>query len=394
MTGCPHQAQLTAFEPADFYAELRAHGAVYEVDHEPPFYVLSHFGDVQGALKDPGRWTSRDGPGVFFQPGGVLAGADDPDHARHRRILREAFLPSAITRIEPELRAIATSLLDGFVDRGEGDFVDLFAFPFPALVIGELLGIPPEDRDRFRRWSEDIVAALTGGDLDVYRTATIAVGDYLDARVAEREATWDPADPPADVLSRLLAAREAGEITPGELRHIGHQLLVAGHETTTSLLGLMLYRLLERPDLMARLRADRHLLPTAIEEALRFDSPVHGLFRTNAQACAMGGGEIPERSKVQLLFGCANRDPERFEASDDFRIDRAPEELRGHVAFGWGVHYCLGAALARAETRIAFELIFDRMADIELAGTPRRSESYVLHGLKELPIRWRPVDAG
>ena len=186
----------------------------------------------------------------------------------------------------------------------------------------------------------------------------------------------------------MLAERE-GILSRAEVRHLGYQLLVAGHETTTSLIGLMLLRLIERPELMAALRDDPSLIPTAMEEALRFDSPVSGLFRTNASECELAGETIPERSKLQILYGSANRDPDRFETPDEFRIDREPNELRRHVAFGWGIHFCIGAPLARQETRITFERLLARVDEIELAGEPRRNDSYVLHGLTNLPVRWK-----
>jgi cytochrome P450 len=151
----------------------------------------------------------------------------------------------------------------------------------------------------------------------------------------------------------------------------------------------LLYRLLEHPELMAQLRADPSLIPTAVEEGLRFDSPVSGLFRTNAADCPIRGETIAAGSKLQLLYGSANRDPERFEKPDEFRLDREPNELRRHVAFGWGIHFCIGAPLARQETRITFERLLARLEDIELAGEPRRNESFVLHGLTRLPVRWK-----
>ena len=152
----------------------------------------------------------------------------------------------------------------------------------------------------------------------------------------------------------------------------------------------MLYRLLERPELMARLRADPTLLPHAIEEALRFDSPVQGLFRTNAAESTLAGETLPPHTKVQLLFGSANRDRAQFSDPDEFRLDRDYKELGRHVAFGWGIHLCIGAPLARLETRITFERILARMDDIELAGEPQRNESFVLRGLTSLPLRWTP----
>ena len=196
---------------------------------------------------------------------------------------------------------------------------------------------------------------------------------------------------PDDVSSLLAVAHRDGVLSRAELRHLGYQLLVAGHETTTSLIGLMLYRLIERPELMARLRADPALVPHAIEEALRFDSPVQGLFRTNADRVRRWPARhCPPRTKVQLLFGSANRDPDQWDAPDEFRLDRDANELRRHVAFGWGIHYCIGAPLARLETRLTFERILARMDDIELAGEPRRNESFVLRGLTSLPLRWTP----
>jgi len=283
---------------------------------------------------------------------------------------------------------------------GEGDFIELFAAPFPAMVIGELLGVRPQDQDDFQRWSLTAVSALTGGDVAAYEAAKRSIEDCIEAQVIARGEVLDAADLaegedplgtaiPADVSSILLLAEREGLLERAETRHLGYQLLVAGHETTTSLIGLLLYRLLEHPELLAELRADPSLIPTAVEEGLRFDSPVSGLFRTNAADCPVRGETIAAGSKLQLLYGSANRDPERFETPDEFRLDREPNELRRHVAFGWGIHFCIGAPLARQETRITFERLLARLDDIELAGEPRRNESFVLHGLTSLPIRWK-----
>ena len=383
-----HLDQAHAFEPTEGYRYLREQCPVYrEESHDPPFYVLSRFDDVRSAVKQPGQWRNKDGPGVFFQETGVLGSADDPDHARHRRVLRDAFVPTAIARLQPVAEELADELFDEMLPLGEADFVEQFAFPFPAMVIGELLGVHREDRDDFRRWSSEVVQALTGGSLDDYTRAKTSVEDYIEARLLEREAAGG--DLPDDALSRMLVARRDGVLSTAEVRHLGHQLLVAGHETTTSLLGLMLYRLLERPEILAQLRRDPTLLEAAIEEALRFDSPVQGLFRTNPQACPMHGETIPANTKTQVLYAAANRDPARFTDPDEFRIDRDLDESRGHLAFGWGIHHCIGAPLARMEARVTFRRILDRMHDIELTGPAVRNESFVLHGLTSLPIRWR-----
>jgi cytochrome P450 len=377
------------FEPAVGYSKLRESCPVHHVaEHDPPFYAVGRFPDVVAALKNPSLWGNRHGPGVFHQESGALGSADEPDHGRHRAVLRDAFIPSAVARMEPSLVAMADELLDQFVPLGEGDFVSSFAFPFPALAIGEMLGVPPGDREMFRDLSGQIVAALTGGDVAAYHRGKEAVGDYVDARLEERAATPDA--PNDDVLSSLLAARNGGVLSAMEVRHIGHQLLVAGHETTTSLLGMMMYRLLERPTLMQQLRDDPSLIPVAIEEAIRFDSPVSGLFRTNLQDVMLHDVQLPAKTKVQIVNAAANRDPTQFPDPDEFRLDRPGRELGRHVGFGWGIHYCIGAPLARLEARVAFERIFARMTDIELAGEPERNQSFVLHGLTSLPLRWRP----
>jgi cytochrome P450 len=383
-----HLAQATAFEPTEGYKLLRDECPVYREDaHDPPFYVLSRFEDVREVLKSPREWGNHAGPGVFHQESGVLGSADDPDHARHRRVLRDAFVPTAIERLRPAAEEMADELFDELLPLGEGDFIELFAFPFPAMVIGELLGVHREDRDAFRQWSSDVVQALTGGSLDDYARSKQQIEDYVEARLVERESLGGVM--PDDALTRMLHAWRDGTLSTGEVRHLGHQLLIAGHETTTSLIGMMLFRLLEQPALMETLRADPSLLDTAIEEALRFDSPVQGLFRTNSSECPMHGAVIPADAKTQLLYAAANRDPDRFTDPDEFRIDRDPNELRRHLAFGWGIHHCIGAPLARMETKVTFQRVLSRMHDIELVGPAVRNESFVLHGLTSLPIRWR-----
>lgn len=400
MTGYSHVTSAMAFEPTEPYGGLREQCPFHKVaDHDPPFYVLSRFDDILDMLKQPDLWINGDGPGVFYQERGVLGTTDEPDHTRHRHVLRPAFLPTAIQRLRPLVEGIASGLLDEMLAGSSADFVEAFAAPFPGLVIAELLGVPDDDREEFRRWTDLAVDALTGGDLERYREAKLALEGHIargiderDARLAAsgRAASLDlmGSTLPDDVLTRLAVARAQGTIDTDEALYLGYQLLVAGHETTTSLLGLMLYRLLEHPEAMARLRAEPSLLPAAIEEALRFDSPVHGLFRTNAVETEVHGETLAPRTKVQVLFASANRDPSRFAEPDEFRIDRDPHEIGRHMAFGWGIHHCIGAPLARLQVLVAFELLLQRTATITLDGAAERNQSFVLHGLTHLPIRW------
>ena len=398
-----HTVQAREFEPFEAFHYLREQCPLHrEDDHDPPFYVLSRYDDIVEVIKQPLVWGNGDGPGIFFQEGGVLGAADDPDHVRHRRVLRRAFLPSVISKLEPLIAAVADALLDEIVPLGQGDFIELYAFPFPALIVAELIGVEPGDRDQFRQWSVAIIEALAGGDMQGYDDATRAIWRYVDVRLDERERLLDAADlPPGadpigtvlpeDILSILLMARRDGDLSPPETQRLAHQLLVAGHETTTSLLGLMLYRLIQFPDVMAQLRADPTLIDAAIEEALRFDSPVQGMFRTSRKDTELLGEQIPTRTKMQLLYASGNRDASHWDAPDEFRLDRDINQLRQHLAFGWGIHLCIGAPLARLEARLTFERVLRRMGDLELAGKAQRNESYVLRGLTSLPIRWTPL---
>jgi cytochrome P450 len=378
------------FEPTDHYPELRSGCPLHhEADHDPPFYVLSRFDDIAAVLKQPDLWRNGDGPGVFYQESGVLGTTDEPDHSRHRRVLRASFVPTVINRLEAQIRAITDSLIDEFIDDGECDFVEALAAPLPALAIAELLGVHGDDRHEFGRLSTVAVAALSGGDVGRYSDAKRLLEDYIEAGCDARLAAIEAGDEiPDDVLGVLTHARRDGTIDNQETRHLGYQLLVAGHETTTSLLGMMLFRMLQEPTILQALGDDPALIPGAIEEALRFDSPVHGLFRTNAEPVELHGETIPARSKLQLAYASANRDPEHFPDPDRFRLDRERNELGHHMAFGWGIHFCIGAPLARLETRVAFEQLLARLASIELAGEPERNDSFVLHGLTHLPIRF------
>ncbi len=385
-----HVERAREFEPTAAYVEMREQCPVhFEADHDPPFYVVSRFADVVAAALQPTTFLNRFGPGVFFQDAGALGTTDDPDHARHRRVLRSAFLPTVIERLEPRVAALADGLLDAMLPLGSADFVEQFAVPLPALAIAELLGVDPAERADFHRWSTDAVTALTGGDIEQYHVAKTALEDTIERGLDERDrGIGTAAGEPDDVLTLLAAARRDGTIDTAEARYIGYQLLVAGHETTTSLLGMMLFRLLERPALLQELRDQPELIPVAIEEALRFDSPVHGLFRTTASKCAVAGTTIPEGTKVQLVFASANRDPDQFETPEEFRLDRSRSEIGRHLAFGWGIHHCIGAPLARLSTRTAFQQLLSRTSHIELDGDPVRNDSFVLHGLTHLPIRW------
>ncbi|MFM8846739.1 MAG: cytochrome P450 [Actinomycetota bacterium] len=361
-----------------------------EETFDPPFYVVSRHEDVLAMVTDPGLWQNGSGPGVFHQVGGVLGSADDPDHRRQRKVLQDGFRPAAVDALAPRVEQIGRELWDrSFVRDGEGDFVSLFAFPFPAIVIAEMLGVRPEDRDRFGKWSDDIVNGLGGGDLRLVEKANEGIYGIVDGLVAERQAIIEAGDEPSDDLVTVLTkAYLAGDLAYGEVRRLSQQVLVAGHETTASLISLMLYRLITRPALVDELRARPESIPWAVEEFLRYDSPVQGLFRTNSRECSVRGVDIEPDTKMQLLFAAANRDPRVWDEPDAIRFDRFGPGSRPHLAFGWGVHHCIGNVLARREGQLALRWMIDTFETIELTGDVRVNEPFILRGLTTLPIRW------
>jgi cytochrome P450 len=390
--GYSHVAHANDLEPSIGHQHLRENCPLHREDgHDPPFHVVSRHADVFDVVTDPCRWGNGQGVGVYVQTGGVLGTADDPDHRRQRKVLQDAFRPAAIDALAPRVERIGDDLWSAaFSADGEGDFVRLFAFPFPAIVIAELLGVPLDRRDDFRRWSDDIVNGLGGGDLELVEQANIELFALVDSLVARREELLAAGEQlPDDVLSVLTAAKATGSLSHGEVRRLSQQLLVAGHETTASLISLMLYRLVERPELAEQLWADPSLIPSAVEEFLRFDSPVQGLFRVNAEPATVRGVELPAGTKLQALYASANRDPAVWDEPDELRLDRHLAGGRPHLAFGWGIHHCIGAPLARREGQLALRWMVERFQSVELTGPVAVNEPFILRGLTTLPIRWR-----
>jgi len=386
-----HLEHANDLEPAAGHHHLIEHCPLHKEDtFDPPFYVVSRHEDVLSMLTDPAQWTNGDGPGVFFQEGGVLGSADDPDHRRQRKVLQDGFRPAAIASLAPRVDIIGRELWDrAFAIDGEGDFVTLFAFPFPAIVIAEMLGIRPEDREQFGHWSDDIVNGLGGGDLSLVAIANEGIYGFVDALVAERQEILERGEtPPDDLLTVLTLAYRNGDLQYGEVRRLSQQVLVAGHETTASLLSLMLYRLIQQPELVDLLRADPSLILWAVEEFLRYDSPVQGLFRTNRDECVVHGEKIEADTKVQLLFAAANRDPEVWQDPDDIQLDRFGPGSKPHLAFGWGVHHCIGNVLARREGQLALRWMVETFEKVELIGPVQVNQPFILRGLTTLPIRW------
>lgn len=390
-SGYSHLARANDLEPAAGHRIVRERCPVHtETSHDPPFHVIGRHADVFDVLVRPDEWRNGFGVGINEQPGGVLGTTDDPDHRRQRRVLQDAFRPSAIAALDDEIVREGEALwAAAFSSAGQGDFVRLFAFAFPAVVIAVLLGVPRERRDDFGRWSDDIVNSLGGADPSLAEEANRQLFVLVDEEVDQRTRRHGSGeDLPDDVLSVMTLAEIDGTLDRREVRRLSQQLLVAGHETTASLISLMLYRLIEQPELIERLRTEPHLVPSAVEEFLRFDSPVQGLFRSNPEPSTVAGTELPAGSRLQVLFASANRDDAVWERPDDIDLDRFGPGARPHLAFGWGVHHCIGHALARREAELALRWIVERFDTVERIGPVSVNEPFILRGLTTLPIRW------
>ncbi|MCW2677454.1 MAG: Cytochrome, partial [Modestobacter sp.] len=313
---------------------------------------------------------------------------EPPDHTRLRRLISTAFARGHVERLRPWVQELADSLVDGLVERSSGtESVDLLtgmAEELPVAVIAELLGVPAADRPLLRPWSNAIVKMYEYGrttqvEDDAERSAAEFVA-YLRALAADRRAA-----PAEDLLSHLVTMRDAegDRLTEDELVTTCILLLNAGHEATVNVTGNGLLALLEHPDQLRRLREDPGLLPTAIEELMRFDSPLQLFERTATEDVAIGGVTVAAGAKIAALLGSANRDPAVFADADAFDVGRADNP---HITFGAGVHFCIGAPLARVELQASFGALLGRTSVLELGAPAVRRPEFVMRGLRELPL--------
>ncbi len=381
-------------DPYPVYRALRDEHPAYH-NEELAFWAISRHADVRAALLDPETYCSGQGiaVGLGDLPQSGAGGApmlimmDGPRHTRMRAIVSRAFTPRRIAGLEPRIRELTRELLDAWRDEEEVDFVRGLSGPLPTVVIAELLGIPRDDHAWFKRKSTEVAefdpARIRAREDPAERRLepVIELGRYLAERLAERRSR-----PRDDLLSALLAAEIDGEkLTEVETVGFAFLLLVAGNETTTNLLSNSAIQLDRWPDERRKLVADPRLVPRAVEECLRFDSPVQGLARTLTRDVELHGAALPKGDKVLLLFASANRDERRFPDAERFDVTRDPNP---HLAFGLGAHFCLGASLARLEARVALEELLARHPDYRLCEGPiARIRSGPLRGALRLPIR-------
>ncbi len=405
--------------PHLYYAKMREECPVFAADAAgTEVHLVTRMDDVLHVLRNPQVFSSRMGGGGL-PPSGTLVERmralydeldgyplvdtmltiDPPEQTRYRKLVSKAFTPRAIANLEPLIRELAGSLIDAFIedqDTGTTEFVEAFAVPFPVTVIAKALNVPDERLADFKRWSDDSIAGIGTAISDDQRLehekGVIEFQHYFAAQLEDRRA-----HPQDDILTGLLNARIDKDedpdlpdeaLTMAEMLSILQQILVAGNETTTKMLTEMMRLFGESPDEWERLRADPARSRVVVEETLRLSTPTQGMWRVVAEDTELSGVSLAAGSRIVVMFASANRDTENFVDSDNFDPDR--EGLTGHIAFGKGIHYCLGANLSRLEGRVAAEELARRIGAFSLAASNDFAyhPSFMLRGLKKLDVDW------
>ena len=367
--------------PYPTYERLRRKDPVHRMRLVDAWAITRH-GDIDAMLRDSRRF-SNGGREYGYVDYVSMLDMDPPDHTRLRSLVVKAFTPRAVAELAPRIRQTCEELLDDVEGTTRFDLIKALAFPLPVIVIAEMLGVPPMDRDRFKNWSQDaalsVEPALDPGQVRRVQRAFGNLREYLNGLIERYQR-----DPQDNMISALVAVEEAGDrLTREELLMTLMLLLVAGHETTRNLIGNGMLALLRHPDQLQRLRDHPELMDSAIHELLRYDAPVQLDSRVVQEDLEIGGKRIRKGQRVIGLIGAANRDPESFARPNTLDIGR---DDRSHLSFGRGIHYCLGSSLAVLEGRIALAALLRRFSSIQLAAEPEHIDVVVLRGVRELWI--------
>lgn len=364
-------------QPYPYYDQLRAFAPMFFWEPEAMWF-MSRYEDCKTLLTERRLGHIEPGISMLFQ--------NPPDHTRLRGLVNRAFTPRMIEQNRGRVQAITNRLLDDVQADGQMDLIAKFAYLLPVTVIAEMLGVPPEDHVVFQEWSKILVKSLDLGDQSHIQEQLEAVFEsfrtYFSRLIAERRGA-----PKDDLLSALVEAEEAGDrLSETELYATCQLLLVAGHETTVNLIGNGVLALLRDADAMQRLQNDPGLIASAVEELLRYDSPIQLISRTALEDITYRDVTFRQGQRVAFLLGAANRDPAQFEHPNELNLVRANN---AHLAFGGGIHYCLGAPLARLEGQIAINTLLQRMPDLKLETEALTyQDNYVFRGVEALPVSW------
>ena len=376
-------------EPHDAYAWMRQHAPVY-YDEANDLWAAASYAAVKQASVDPESFSNAGGIRPKFPPLPMMIDYDPPEHTRRRRLVSAGFTPRRVKAMEDHARAVCDAVIDGVCEQGECDFVRDIAAPLPLNTIGDLLGIAPADRAALLRWSEDMLGSQGSADPGGLEAAALAFTEYtayMGPVFADRRRTGTD----DDLVGALVHAEIGGDqLDHDSLIHESLLILIGGDETTRHVLSGGMLALLEHSAQLGRLRADPGLLPVAVEEMLRWESPIKDMVRTTTKPVELHGTRIPAGAEVMLLYPAANRDGAVFDRPETFDAARAPNP---HLAFGFGAHFCLGNQLARLELRVMFEQLFARLPDLALTAPgqrPRRASNFI-SGLESMPVTFTPA---
>lgn len=376
--------------PYPYYAYLREHAPVYWVESLQS-WAVSRYADVDYILRNPQIFSSRDFIANFMGDLNPvpevpwMIDLDPPVHTKIRKLVNKAFAPRLIIALESRIREICIELLNDLRSRSEFDLVRDFSAPLPVIVIAELLGVDARDRADFKRWSDAVMRATARPTHEAERAEirreTLAMREYLEQVIAQRRK-----EPREDLITRLVQAEEDHQtLTALEVLALSLLILVAGNETTTNLIGNTVLTLLDHPAELVKVKANRALVPQMIEEILRYDCPVQSVARVAVRDIELAGTTIPAGANVLYLNASANRDERRYKEPDRFDVLRNP---RDHLAFGYGIHYCLGAQLARLEAKVAMEALLFEQSPFVRTGGITSVEGIAVRGPKTLPMQF------
>jgi cholest-4-en-3-one 26-monooxygenase len=380
--------EFYAGDPHEYWAWMREHAPLY-YDDKWDVWALTRYHDIRAAERDVATFSNARGIRPHTYPMPMMIAMDDPEHLKRRKLVNRGFTPRRVRDHEADIRRISDHILDRVCERGECDFVWDIAAPLPLILIGEMLGFPAESYDDLLRWSDDMIKGTTSTDAAALEHAHVAAQEFAEFQlriVAQRRA-----DPTDDLISALVHAEVDGErLDDQSLIEEGRLLLIGGDETTRHVITGGMHALVEHPGERAKLAGDYDAnVETAIEEMLRWVTPIKNMSRTVTRDCELHGQNVPAGAQVLLMFESANRDDAVFDDPYRFDVTRRPNE---HLAFGFGAHFCLGNALARIELRVMFERLFARLPDLELATDdplPRRPSNFIT-GFESMPVRFSP----
>jgi len=375
-------------DPFPAFTWMREHAPAY-YDEASGVWGITRYADIREISKDPDTFSNAGGIRPDSDALPMMIDTDAPEHVRRRRLVSEGFTPRRIRESEEGIRAICDAIIDRVCEAGTADFVRDIAAPLPMIVIGNMLGVAPEDRDDLLRWSDDMLKALGSPDpgaMDVAAVAAMEYAEYITA-VAEQRRRDSQSD---DLIGTLVHAEIEGDrLDQSSIIYESLLILIGGDETTRHVISGGMYELLTDPEQYARLAGDRSLMPSAVEEMLRWVSPIKNMARQMTRDVEFQGETLRQGQKLLLLYPSANRDEQVFDDPERFDITRSPND---HMAFGFGSHFCLGNRLARMELSVMFDRLLDRLPDLALSDPsepPKRAANFV-SGYENMPVVFTP----